>query len=145
MSQGNFIENVQNLLWLVLALASISLWWARWSAQKKEKQSKQARRSLLAVGCVLLVLFFAISLSDDLQEISVLVEYTGSSPRILQDVKRAFVSFDSGKKFHLFPILAELVRLLSFSRAFLGQVILADAPSPRSALCWPVQGRAPPR
>src|ERR1700722_7679224 len=59
------MELFLNILWLLVALGLLGIWRARWVRQRRD-----ARRNPLAecaaVGCVLVMLFFAISLSDDL-------------------------------------------------------------------------------
>lgn len=59
------MELFLNILWLLVALGLLGIWRARWVHQRRD-----ARRNPLAecaaLGCVLVMLFFAISLSDDL-------------------------------------------------------------------------------
>ncbi len=144
MSDLNFIENFLNLLWLLIALASFVWWWARWSTPEPEKRGNRSRVSFLALSCVLFLLFPVISLSDDLQEIAAVVEYSGSSPRVFQDSKGALPGSYPAKKSAAF-VFVDLAPLLSPPAALWHQAIPADPLSRHLAPRRPVQGRAPPR
>jgi len=144
MSDLNFIENFLNLLWLLTALAGFVLWWARWSSPEPEKRGNRSRVSFLALSCVLFLLFPVISLTDDLQEIAAVAEYSGSSPRAFQNSKGAFPGSAPAKKSAAFVFL-DVAPLLSPSASFWHPVVPAGPVPVRSAPRRPAQGRAPPR
>ena len=74
-------EVLLNLLWLLIAAVMVVVWRARWVHQRPV-----ARRSILqesiALACSLVLLFFVVSLSDDLRE-EVLVCDVCSASRII--------------------------------------------------------------
>jgi hypothetical protein len=69
------METLLNLIWLLLALTSGALWAAHWRhALFARNRRKQVLYSAVGLMCVLLLMFYAISLTDDLLEITALVE-----------------------------------------------------------------------
>jgi hypothetical protein len=61
------MELVLNLIWLLLALAAIGLWRLRWTHQHQPRTRRQAPwREWTAVACALVLLFFVVSITDDL-------------------------------------------------------------------------------
>lgn len=69
------MELLLNLVWLFLALASVTLWYARWRhALLRGDERKQALRSAVGLMCVLTLMFFAISMTDDLHPVPALAE-----------------------------------------------------------------------
>ncbi len=144
MAQSSFIENLLNLSWLLLVLASLVWWQVRWSTREGMTGRRQPLLSLFALGCVLMLLFPVISLTDDFQEAPALVEYAASSPQLAKKSKSALATLDSGKKSASF-IFADHAPPLSLPAAFVGRVVPPYTPSYQSAPRRPFQGRAPPR
>jgi hypothetical protein len=74
------MELFLNLVWLTLAFAALLLWRARWAAE-----SRRARiapwRQWTAFGSAALLLFFAISLSDDLRVDGTLLDESSTGRR----------------------------------------------------------------
>jgi hypothetical protein len=74
------MELFLNLVWVTFALAALLLWRARWAAE-----SRRARvapwRQWTAFGSAALLLFFAISLSDDLRIDGTLLDESSSGRR----------------------------------------------------------------
>ncbi|HXW57688.1 MAG TPA: hypothetical protein VEJ67_18190 [Candidatus Cybelea sp.] len=70
------MELVLNIIWLLIALAAFGLWRTVW-----RKQPRYADRRPLeewtAFACVLIFLFFAVSLSDDLHASAILADDCG--------------------------------------------------------------------
>ena len=62
------METFLNILWLLIAAGVLAVWRTRWVHQ--HEQQAHARRNpsqeWTAVGCALVLLFFAVSLTDDL-------------------------------------------------------------------------------
>lgn len=76
------MELLLNLLWVTLALATTVIWRTRWA-----RLPLCTRRSPLqqwtALGCELLFLFFAISMSDDLRAETVFTEDARQRPLVV--------------------------------------------------------------
>jgi hypothetical protein len=138
------MELFLNAFWLLLALLSVGLWWTQWSPTGSGRAARQASlRGGIALCCVLVLLFFAISLTDDLHEIPAVAEDTGSSQRPLQIWKASPPSPESGK--HAAPSGDAVVsRLYYHGGVVVGRVVPADAASPQTVSSQPFQGRAPP-
>jgi hypothetical protein len=76
------MELFLNLVWLTFALAALVLWRARWAAESRAARSHAAPwRQWTAFGSAALLLFFAISLSDDLRIDSTLLDESSSGRR----------------------------------------------------------------
>jgi hypothetical protein len=69
------METLLNLVWLLLALTSTTFWIVYWRrALFAPSRRKQVLYSAVGLVCVLVLMFYAISLTDDLQQITALVE-----------------------------------------------------------------------
>lgn len=138
------MELFLNVFWLLLALLSVGLWWTQWSRAGRGRAPRQASlRGGIALCCVLVLLFFAISLTDDLHEIPAVAEDTRSSQRPLQIWKASPPSPESGK--HAAPSGDAVVSKLFYHGGVVaGWVVPADAASPQTISSQPFQGRAPP-
>ncbi len=69
------METLLNLVWLLLALTSTTLWVVYWRHDLFVRgRRKQVLYSAVGLMCVLVLMFYAISLTDDLYEIAALVE-----------------------------------------------------------------------
>jgi hypothetical protein len=69
------MELFLNLIWLLLATASIALWCVCWHRALAHRGGRRlAIRSAVGLMCVLLLMFFAISMTDDLQQVPLLAE-----------------------------------------------------------------------
>jgi hypothetical protein len=67
------MELFLNILWVMIALGALGVWRIDWNRQPHG----HSRRPLLewtALGCALVLLFFAVSLSDDLRAATILVD-----------------------------------------------------------------------
>lgn len=68
------MELVLNILWLLLAASCVTVWRANWAHQPRTRRHA-AWREWTAIACALVLLFFVVSLTDDLHaEIIVLEE-----------------------------------------------------------------------
>jgi hypothetical protein len=74
------MELFLNLVWLTLALAALLLWRARWAVESARAQAKPWRQ-WTAFGSAALLLFFAISLSDDLRVDGTLLDESSTGRR----------------------------------------------------------------
>jgi hypothetical protein len=62
------METFLNILWLLIAAGVLAVWRARWVHQRREQRHtrRNSSQEWTAVGCALVLLFFAVSLTDDL-------------------------------------------------------------------------------
>ena len=74
------MESFLNILWVVLALCSLCLWRMRWAHQARESHHA-AWRQWTAFVCALILLFFMVSLTDDLHSDLVMYEESSASRR----------------------------------------------------------------
>jgi hypothetical protein len=77
------MELTLNLVWLCVAIVGLKLLWG--SLSRAEAHSDRAPshwRKIVAMSCALVILFFVISMTDDLHDQEILVEESKSS-RIL--------------------------------------------------------------
>lgn len=74
------MESFLNFLWVVLALAALYVWRVRWARQSRES-SHAPWRQWTAFVCALILLFFFVSLTDDLHSELVIYEESSASRR----------------------------------------------------------------
>jgi hypothetical protein len=70
------MELVLNILWVLIALASFGLWRTVWRRQPRHAHHGPLEE-WTAFACVLIFLFFAVSLSDDLHASAILADDCG--------------------------------------------------------------------
>lgn len=69
------MELTLNLVWVGVAIAGIVLQWVTLSrAVKSSDQSASTSQKIVAMGCALVILFFVISMTDDLHDQQVMIE-----------------------------------------------------------------------
>ncbi|HEV3374862.1 MAG TPA: hypothetical protein VG051_04105 [Candidatus Acidoferrum sp.] len=77
------MELTLNLVWLCVAIVGLKLLWGSLSrAEAHSDRSPDHWRKIVAMSCALVILFFVISMTDDLHDQEILVEESKSS-RIL--------------------------------------------------------------
>ena len=59
------MEAILNILWVLIALAALSVWRVCWSRDRRDGRRNPVRE-WTAIACALILLFFAVSLTDDL-------------------------------------------------------------------------------
>jgi hypothetical protein len=78
------MEIALNLLWLSVTLCALAAWKFRWSRRRAPQPDSLPQSARFgALCCALVLLFFVISVSDDLQQATGLIEDSasrGSSP-----------------------------------------------------------------
>src|ERR1700719_2859875 len=74
------MELFGNLLWALIAAGAISVWRVRLLREKPQLQPYSLRRRT-AMGCALVLLFFAVSLTDDLNGEAMLLDERSASRR----------------------------------------------------------------
>jgi hypothetical protein len=62
------METFLNILWLMIAAGVLAVWRTRWVHQRRKQRDtrRNSSQEWTAVGCALVLLFFAVSLTDDL-------------------------------------------------------------------------------
>jgi hypothetical protein len=73
------MELLLNLLWLLLVMPAFWLW--RYSRTAPERRAASPLHCLLALGCLLVILFPVISATDDLQAMRAEMEESPTSKR----------------------------------------------------------------
>jgi hypothetical protein len=74
------MELFLNFLWVLIALAALGVWRVCWMREQRT-QRRNPVREWAAVVCALVLLFFAVSLSDDLHSSLALLEESAASRR----------------------------------------------------------------
>lgn len=138
------MELALNLVWLGVAIVGIVVQFIVLSrAAASSDQSPDTWRKILAMGCTLVILFFVISMTDDLHAQEIVIEESKSS-RIL---------IGAGGSLHHTPVrMVPIVFLLTFAAASLTPALpavrrLVDPTVLSFAaaiVCAPLCGRAPP-
>jgi hypothetical protein len=74
------MELFLNILWVFIALACLGVWRTRWAIQRREREHASWRQ-WTAVVCALILLFFMVSLTDDLHSELVVFEECSAGRR----------------------------------------------------------------
>jgi hypothetical protein len=74
------MELFLNLLWMAIAAVALGFWRTRWLRQRPENR-RNPLREWTAFACALVLLFFAVSLTDDLHSELVIFDECAGSPR----------------------------------------------------------------
>lgn len=82
------MELFLNILWLLLAIALLWVWRTRW-VRERRPASRDTFREWTSVSIVLVLLFFAVSLTDDLHSELIIFEECSVSRRNSVAVARA--------------------------------------------------------
>ena len=134
------MELLLNLAWLLLALPAYWLW--RRAAGSRPKTGARSVECLLALGCLLVLLFPVISASDDLHAMRAEMEDSSTSKRTVRqaigDRNSAWVNRLQGPPALVasaVPLVTPEVRLLEAS---------VTCGSPVASPCVFYGGRAPP-
>jgi hypothetical protein len=138
-----FTELTLNLVWAIIAVASYALLF-RYLASRRTKQARAPSRlqCVVALTCLLSILFPVISLSDDLHEMQATLEE--ASPSVLVK-KKCVVNHVSNQVriSHQVPfVLASLVTSIDW--ADLGYVAAQKITRSSSGLRLAELGRSPP-
>jgi len=137
-------ELLLNLFWLLVALVGVGLWRLRWARGCRGAIERRAMvHSAVGLGCVLVMLFFAISLTDDLHAAPVLAEDARSSRRTLEFRKNSWSEPDPETRAANWAAVLPTA-FFSPGRLILERLAIAEPPRTLSTLSRPAQGRAPP-
>ena len=135
------MELLLNFLWLMLAMPAFVIWRQHLSSSHGTAKVQHSR-SLLLLGCLLVLLFPAVSASDDLHPISAEIEESGAFKRTVKQSPgfKAPTSTQGG------DWAALPVQVASFqpedSQVSLVLTVVPDAP--QQAVVGSAHNRAPP-
>jgi hypothetical protein len=132
------MELLLNLLWLLLAMPAFWLW--RYSRTAPKRPKFDALQCLLALGCLLVILFPVISASDDLRAMRAEMEESHSKKSIAQSGG----SKASSLKWQAQPALAADSASGGGVKEFAYYWCPASASSPSSTRLIARSDRAPP-
>ncbi len=131
-----------NLLWLLLAMASVAIW-RRQRSRSLRRQQLLGWRGLIAIGCVLVLLFPVISITDDLHAEQAMIEDSNPVKRTLRGWGTSHASSNLGKLSH--PALRSIPSPSSSKfNLILGYVNPTRSELARSLALTPVASRGPP-
>jgi hypothetical protein len=74
------MESFLNLLWVAIAAVSFGFWRTRWLHERSERR-REPLREWTAFACALVLLFFAVSLTDDLHSELVIFDECSATRR----------------------------------------------------------------
>lgn len=136
------MELALNLVWAILAVASYAVLFRHLITRTEDARRPSRRQCVIALTCVLAILFPVISLTDDLHEIQATAEDASAAAVV---IKRCVArqSSASARSFHqAFLIFAPFVS--AFRQIDFGVLAVPRLPSPSPGLPLPSFGRAPP-
>jgi threonine/homoserine/homoserine lactone efflux protein len=137
------MEALLNILWLIIATAFVCVWRLRWVRQKRASERKRAQE-WTAMTAALILLFFAVSLTDDLHSDMMLYDECSSGRR--HSMACACGHADLGRASAIHGAVAALAtRSASLELPPLGgrTVAVNQAPNLTATVDIPA-GRAPP-
>lgn len=138
------MELFLNVVWLLVALAAIGYCWHRWSSPEGVAEGATLCQRWVTLGCGLVLLFFVISLTDDLHPELASLEDSSSSKRVLAGWVRLHAASSPGKlvAHHPSAVLPEL--LFRASALVLDQMAPVEVLSHTLISSTYTPGRAPP-
>lgn len=74
------MEAFLNILWVLIAAVALGIWRTRWRHEQRQSR-RDPLRELTAIGSALVLLFFAVSLTDDLHSEIVLFDECSTGRR----------------------------------------------------------------
>jgi len=74
------MELLLNILWMLIAVGLVVIWRTRWIHQRR-RSSRRSLQEWSAIGLALVLLFFAVSMTDDLHSEIVALEEWSTSKR----------------------------------------------------------------
>ena len=136
-------ELLLNLVWLLIAAALLSAWRTRWIRQRSGG-SRRGLHEWSAISLALVLLFFAVSMSDDMHAEIVALEDCSANKRDQAHISDAHELTVSGSAFHL-PVWALAPRAPTFGPAGACAEALQDGPTcPLSWVYSERSSRGPP-
>jgi len=96
------MELLLNILWMLIAVGLIGIWRTRWIHQRRHS-SRRSLQEWSAVSLALVLLFFAVSMTDDLHAEIVALEECSATKRDLVCLQGAHALPQSGTALHISP------------------------------------------
>ena len=136
------MELLLNLVWLFVAALAIGAWCKRWRGDGSKPQ-RQTSRGWIALACALVLLFFVISLTDDLHAEVMVVEDASASKRHSCSVVSHSIHApsQSSASHHAVAVLPPSGFLL---RKFFQEKVTPEAPRATVSALPFAPGRSPP-
>jgi hypothetical protein len=135
------MELALNLVWLCVAIAGFALLFVTVSASAPSDRPHSHWRKIVAMSCTLVILFFVISMTDDLHEQEMVVE-DSKTLRVASVASSAFHTCQPSAERHLsfllpalawsLPDLLALRRPVTASKVFFAAAIRWEVPSDRA-------------
>ena len=97
------MELLLNILWMLIAVGLIGIWRTRWIHQRRN-YSRRSLREWIAVSLALVLLFFAVSMTDDMHAEIVALEECSATKRDLVCLPGAHALPQSGTALHTFSL-----------------------------------------
>jgi hypothetical protein len=134
------MEAFLNFLWVLIAAVALGFWRARWHREGRESR-RDPLREWTAIGCALVLLFFAVSLTDDLHSEVILFDECSTSRRCAVCVHHSSNAGDTSHSAGLAvsPRVATF-RVFSQTALTVPEESVPETNTPRDAAF----GRAPP-
>ncbi|HYL69212.1 MAG TPA: hypothetical protein VEX69_08595 [Candidatus Limnocylindria bacterium] len=134
------MELFLNCLWVVIAVVIVGLWRMRWTREHRAER-REPLREWTAVACALVLLFFAVSLTDDLHAEVMLSDDCFTSRR---HSSCTHATPHSGKTVGTLAVaIAPDLPPMEASRE-IGRSVIFDPRCTSFILCNEPSGRAPP-
>jgi hypothetical protein len=138
------MESFLNILWLLFATSAVLLWQLHWVRQKRAAQRNRVQE-WTAFLCGLVLLFFAVSLTDDLHSEIVLYEECANGRRQSLVCSVAHATPSHGAKIPAAGATAILSRAASAEQfQFVAMISLAPRKLTSNVGLGLFSGRAPP-
>jgi hypothetical protein len=135
------MELALNLVWLCVAIAGIAVLFATLSTSPPSDRPARPWQKIVAMSCTLIILFFVISMTDDLHEQEMVVEEnkvsrvtsvaSSASPSCQPSAEHPVFLLSSALAWSL-PDLPALRRPVTASKVFFAVAIRWEAPSNRA-------------
>jgi len=134
------MELLLNLAWLLLALPAYGIW--RQGVVRKRQNRVHSLQGLLALGCLLVLLFPIISATDDLHAMRAEMEEPGASKRSVRQASQDKFSVKVSR-LHNPPAILENASAFALSCDSWRESVITSS-SPLAAPSILRAGRAPP-
>ena len=134
------MELLLNLAWLLLVLPAYGIW--RQGAVAKRQKRFNSLQGLLALGCLLVLLFPIISATDDLHAMRAEMEEPGTSKRSIRQASPDKFSVKASRLHHSPAILENASTFALSCDSWRESVITSSSPLPAPSILR--AGRAPP-
>jgi hypothetical protein len=134
------MELFLNIFWFLIAVAGL-IFWRTQRAHQSRIRSHAAWREWTAFVCSMVLLFFVVSLTDDLHAELMLIEECSSSRRLAACPPHSSPP-QNGATSHAWMVPASSPNIPSF--AFISSIIPVSESFPLRLSCDRASGRAPP-